>query len=410
MLTISPDIKKYLKISIVLALSLSLFIWLMMPSPVRVQLAEVQYGPYSEYIEDDAKTRAIKIYTVTSPVVGKLLRINSREGDVVQKNEILATILPASPSLLDIRAKEELEQELGAAEARYEEAKALLEQAKSALDTALSDFNRKKALVPKGYVSPSEIEHTELEYKLKQKVLSAAERKVHSAQHDIEKIKASLTATSSHQNYSQEKINIVAPITGKILRINQKSETTLNIGVNIMELADVSKLEIVADVLSTDAAQIPDQANVLIKRWGGPIDLRGIVRTIEPSGYTKISALGVEEQRVNVIIDITSPYDQWKNLGDEFRVDVDIFIFESKKELLVPMSALFRDAEHWAVFVAEKGKAIKRIIKIKRHNPDNAIVTSGLNEGEKVVLYPGNLISDGVTIITKPATWLYHHS
>nr|WP_238400533.1 efflux RND transporter periplasmic adaptor subunit [Legionella bononiensis] len=384
--------------SLILALCFSIIFWLFLPSPIKVQLAVVHYGPYSEYIEDDAKTRAINIYTVTAPVMGKLLRINYLEGDTVHQNDILATLLPALPSLLDVRAKDQLEQELGAAEARYEEAKAMLEQAKAALDTALSDFNRKKALVEKGYVSPSDIEHTELEYKLKQKIVHAAERKVHSAEHDIEKIKASLTATESNQNYSKEKINLLAPISGTILRINQKSESTLNVGTNIMELADVTQLEIVADVLSTDAAQIPNKAKVLIKRWGGPVDLKGTVRTIEPSGYTKISALGVEEQRVNVIIDITSPHEQWNNLGDEFRVDVDIFTYESEKELLVPMSALFRDAEHWAVFVAEHGKAIRRIIEIKRHNADTAIVANGLKEGEKVVLYPGNLISNGVRI------------
>ena len=395
---LNPNIKKYIGLSLILALSFSIIFWLILPSPIKVQLAVVQYGPYSEYIEDDAKTRAIKIYTITAPVMGKLLRINYLEGDTVHQNDILATLLPALPSLLDVRAKDQLEQELGAAEARYEEAKAMLEQAKAALDTALSDFNRKKTLVEKGYVSPSDIEHTELEYKLKQKIVHAAERKVHSAEHDIEKIKAALTATSANQNYSQEKVNLIAPISGTILRINQKSESTVNPGTNIMELADVTRLEIVADILSTDAAQIPNKAKVLIKRWGGPIDLTGTVRTIEPSGYTKISALGVEEQRVNVIIDITSPHEQWNNLGDEFRVDVDIFIYESKQELLVPMSALFRDAEHWAVFVAENGKAIRRIIEIKRHNIDTAIVANGLKEGEKVVLYPGNLISNGVRI------------
>ncbi|MDX1837300.1 efflux RND transporter periplasmic adaptor subunit [Legionella taurinensis] len=398
MAIIYQNIKKYIGIFIFLALCLSIIFWLILPKPVRVQLAEVRYGTYSEYIEDDAKTRAIKIYTLTAPVMGKLLRINYSEGDSVSKNDILATFLPASPSLLDIRTKEKLEQELGAAEARYEEAKAKLEQAKSALDTALSDLNRKKGLVAKGYVSPSEIEHTELEYKLKQKMVHAAERKVHSAQHDIEKIKASLAAASSNQNDAQDQINIVAPISGKILRINQKSEATLDVGADIMELADVSKLEVVADVLSTEAVQIPDKANVLIRRWGGTIDLKGTVRTVEPSGYTKISALGVEEQRVNVIIDINSPYELWKNLGDEFRVEVYIFIYESKKELLIPMGALFRDSEHWAVYVDDDGKASKRIVEIKRHNSDNAIVATGLKEGEKVVLYPGNLISNGVKI------------
>ncbi|KTD34702.1 membrane fusion protein [Legionella moravica] len=395
---LDPKMKKYLGVFIVSALCLGIILWFILPTPIKVQLAEVSYGPYSEYIEEDAKTRAIKIYTITAPVMGKLLRINYLEGDSVHQNDILATILPALPSLLDVRAKDQLEQELGAAEAQYEEAKAILEQAKAALDTALSDFNRKKSLVAKGYVSPSDIEHTELEYKLKQKIVHAAERKVHSAEHDIEKIKASLSATTENQKYSQEKVNLLAPISGKILRINQKSESTLKIGTNIMELADVTQLEIVADVLSTDAAQIPNKAKVLIKRWGGPKDLTGTVRTVEPSGYTKISALGVEEQRVNVIIDITSPHEQWNNLGDEFRVDVDIFIYESEKELLVPMSALFRDSEQWAVFVAEHGKAIKRIIEIKRHNLDAAIVASGIKEGEYVVLFPGNLISNGVRI------------
>lgn len=394
-------IQKHIWLFLFSVVCLGIIFWLILPKPITVQIAEVKYGAYLEYIEDDAKTRAINIYTITAPVMGKLLRINYSEGDSVCKNDVLATFLPASPSLLDVRAKDELEQELGAAEARYEEAKAILEQAKSALETALSDLNRKKGLVAKGYVSPSEIEHVELEYKLKQKIVNAAERKVHSAEHDIEKIKASLTATSTNQNYSQEHINLLAPICGKILRINQKSETTLNVGANIMDLADVSKLEVVADVLSTDAAQIPDNAKVLIKRWGGTNDLTGTVRTIEPSGYTKISALGVEEQRVNVIIDINSPYEQWKNLGHEFRVDVYIFIYESEKELIIPMSAIFRDSEHWAVFVDENGRAMKRIIEIKRHNSDNAIVTKGLKEGEKVVLYPGGLIINGVRIKEK---------
>lgn len=164
---------------------------------------------------------------------------------------------------------------------------------------------------------------------------------------------------------------------------------------------DVSKLEIVADVLSTDAAQIPEHARVLIKRWGRPEVLNGVVRTIEPGGYTKVSALGVEEQRTNVIIDITTPHEVWKSLGDSYQVDVEIIIFESPRELVVPMNAIFRERNDWAVFIDKRGRAVKQIISIKRHSQEIAVIEKGLKEGDRVVLYPGSLIHDGSRISTQ---------
>lgn len=365
---------------------------------ISVETAKVKSDYFVQYIEDDAKTRAIKIYTIVSPVSGELLRINLTEGDKVNKDELIAIIKPKIPVLLDIRTKNELEQELGTAEALYEQAKAESVRAEAALQTAWSDLKRKQPLAKKGFVSETELEHTQLEYQLRQKEYNAALRKLHAAEHYILKVKASLSGTVGNETSQQDKVEIHSPVAGSILRVIEKSETTIEPGTKIMDIADVVGLEVVADILSEDAAKIPPHARVIIKRWGGTYPLEGRVRVVEPSGYTKISALGVEEQRVNVIIDIITSHHLWKNLGDGYKVDVEIIIFESPHSLVVPMSALFRVDGNWAVFVVKGHRAYKKVITILHHNPDQAVVGSGLKPGDEVVLYPSSLIHDGVLI------------
>lgn len=396
-MNLNITIKKYLWYVIAAAILAAIITWGFLPTPVKVETASVKYGPYTQSIEVDAKTRATHIYTITAPVSGKLLRINLTEGDSITKNAILAFMQPAAPGLLDVRTEQELQQELGAAQANYDQVQSELEQAKASLDIALSDLKRKQQLANKGFASKADLEHTELESTLKQKEYNATVLKLHAAEHNINKIKASLSKLTKN-NQKTAQIEILSPITGKVLRITQKSETTLPIGASIMELADVARLEIVADVLSTDAAQIPQHAKVLITNWGGTIPLEGKVKIIEPSGFTKISALGVEEQRVNVIIDITSPQEVWKNLGDGYKVDIKIILFESPHALIIPMSAVFREGDDWATYVAENSKAIKKKIKIKWHNPDLATIEKGLNEGDQVILYPSSLIYEGAHI------------
>jgi len=390
--------KKYTIYTLLLLFFSLIIIWMLMPSPVIVDTEKVKYGKYTQYIEEDAKTRATEIYTINSPVKAKLLRIPFLEGDKVSKGQTIAVLMPARPSLLDVRTEEELKQQLGTAKAAYDQAKAELEHATLELKTALSDLNRKKPLVAKGYVTKSDFEHLELEYNLRNKELHIAEKKINAAKYKIDKIKTSLANFTALKGKSSKKIEIPSPTNGKILRIFLKSESTINMGTTIMEVADVNDLEVLADILSNDAAQIPPNAKVIIHRWGGKIPLDGKVRTIEPSAFTKTSALGVEEQRVNVVIDITTPNKTWKNLGDAFRVHVKIILFESDHALLVPMSAVFRDKQDWAVYLVKNNKAKKRTIKIKWHNPDYAVIESGLTNGDTVILFPSSAIYDGAKI------------
>lgn len=392
------SLKKLIGYSLAIIIVLGLILWALTQKGISVETAKVKYDYFIQYIEDDAKTRAIKIYTIVSPVSGKLLRINLTEGDKVKKDDVIATIKPKIPVLLDIRAKQELEQELGTAEALSEQAKAESIRAEAALDTAKSDLKRKEPLAKKGFVSETELEHAQLEYQLRQKEYNAALRKLHAAEHYILKIKASLSGSVDNETNQLEKVEIHSPVTGAILRVIEKSETTVEPGTKIMSIADVVGLEVVADILSDDAAKIPPHARVIIKRWGGSYPLEGRVRVVEPSGYTKISALGVEEQRVNVIIDIMTPHELWKNLGDGYRVDVEIILFESAHSLVVPMSALFRDEENWAVFVVKKHRAYKKKIIMKYHNPELAVIEHGLEAGDEVILYPSSLIHEGVLI------------
>lgn len=392
------NLKKLWIYLLALFLVLGVVLWIFSHKGVPVETAKAGYGPFIQYIEDDAKTRAIDTYTIVSPVSGELLRIDLTEGDKVKKDEVIATIKPKTPVLLDIRTRQELEQELGTAEALYEQAKAESIRAEAALQTAKSDLDRKEPLAKKGFVSATELEHTRLEYQLRQKEYNASLRKLHAAEHYILKVKASLSGTLNPQADKHDKVEIHSPVSGSILRVIEKSETTVEPGTKIMDIADVVGLEIVADILSDDAAKIPPHARVIIKRWGGPYSLQGRVRVVEPSGYTKISALGVEEQRVNVIIDITTPHELWKNLGDGYRVDVEIILFESAHSLMVPMSALFRDGDDWAVFLVKRHRAHKQKVNIKYHNPDQAVIEKGLQTGDEVILYPSSLIHEGVWI------------
>ncbi|MCW8408833.1 efflux RND transporter periplasmic adaptor subunit [Legionella sp. PATHC035] len=392
------NLKKLLWYSLVIIVFFVAILWFFSHKGIAVETAKVRYDHFVQYIEDDAKTRAIKIYTIVSPVSGELLRINLTEGDKVNQDEVIAIIKPKIPILLDVRTKQELEQELGTAEALYEQANAESIRAETALKTAESDLKRKQPLVKKGFVSETELEHTQLEYQLRQKEYNAALRKLHAAEHYILKVKASLSGTVDNEKNQQDKVEIHSPVTGSVLRVIEKSETTVEPGTKIMDIANVLGLEVVADILSEDAAKIPPDARVIIKRWGGSYPLEGRVRVVEPSGYTKISALGVEEQRVNVIIDIITPHKLWKSLGDGYKVDVEIILFESAHSLVVPMSALFRDEDHWAVFVVKKHRAYKQRVVLAHHNPDMAVIEKGLKAGEQVILYPSSLIHEGVLI------------
>jgi HlyD family secretion protein len=197
---------------------------------------------------------------------------------------------------------------------------------------------------------------------------------------------------------ANERLEIRSPVAGRVLRVLQESEGMVALGTPLLEIADPSDLEVVVDVLTTDAVQIRPGMPVRIERYGAVFPLEGRVRLIEPSAFTKISALGVEEQRVNVVIDIISPFEQWKALGDGYRVETQIIVFDEESAVKIPVSALFREGEQWAVFVLSSGRAHKRIVKVGRRGGAEAMIEDGLEPGEQVIVYPSDAVKDGVRV------------
>jgi HlyD family secretion protein len=391
--------KRILGIVAVIAV-LTVLVMAFMPQPGLVEISTVTRGSFQQTIDEDGKTRVRERYVVAAPLAGRLQRIELKAGDAVEKGTLLALIMPSMPALLDVRTERELEERLGAAEAEKLRSSASVERAQVALDQANADAARTRKLIAKGFVSPTQLEHDELTVKLHTKELAAAQFEDHAAEHQLEEARAALlrlqtgTPPSKPSNAAWE---VLSPLSGRVLKVLHESESDVPLGEALLELADPADLEVVVDVLSTDALQIPPGATVHIERYGGA-PLQGRVRLIEPSAFTKVSALGVEEQRVNVLIDITSPREQWLTLGDGYKVDTRIVIFSAENVLKVPVSALFREGDNWAVFVARDGHAQKRTVQIAKRNGLEALVEKGLDVGMQVIVYPGDAVHDGVRI------------
>ncbi len=380
---------------------IGIFIWAFLPKPVTVQVAEVTEGPFQQIIEEDGKTRVRERYIVSAPLTGKLQRISLKAGDTIQQNQVVALIVPSAPALLDARSERELKERVGAAEAQKEQAAVSVLRMLATLEKTKADLNRAKQLAASKFISPSQLDQTEMEVKINTRELEAAKFSEHAAEHEVAIARAALQqfhCDADCENLSGRHWQVRSPVPGQVLKIVQESETDIAIGAPLLEIGNPADMEVVVDILSSDAVMIPPGAKVQMKGWGRSEPLQGQVRRIEPSAFTKVSALGVEEQRVNVIIDLTSPPDQWKNLGDGFKVDTQIIVFSTDKAIKTPVSALFRKGSQWAVFVANNGRAQTRTVKIARRSGLDAMLESGLKPGEKVIVYPGDLVKDGVKI------------
>ncbi len=391
--------KRILGVVAVIAV-LTALVMAFMPQPVLVETGAVTRGSFQQTIDEDGKTRVRERYVVAAPLAGRLLRIELKAGDAVEKGTLLALIMPSMPALLDVRTERELEERIGAAEAAKLRSAAAVERAQAALSQANADAARTRKLVTKGFMSPTQLEHDELAVKLQTKELAAARFEDHATEHQLEEARAALlrlqTGTPPGKP-SDAAWEVRSPLGGRVLRLLHESETDVPLGEALLELADPADLEVVVDVLSTDALQIPPGAIVHIERYGGA-PLQGRVRLIEPSAFTKVSALGVEEQRFNVVIDITSPREQWLTLGDGYKVDTRIVIFSAENALKAPVSALFREGDNWAVFVARDGYAQRRTVQIAKRNGLEALVEKDLDAGTHVIVYPGDAVHDGVRI------------
>jgi HlyD family secretion protein len=350
-----------------------------------------------ETVLNEAKTRVRDRYSVTAPIAGILARTILRAGDAVGPSTVIAVISPALAPLEDPRARQQLQERLGAAEAARSRAASVLESARARLAQARADLERTAALADRGVVTASRREHEMLANTLAERELAGAQFAAHMAEHEESLARAALDLSSNRKPESR-RLEIASPVTGVVLRIAQDSEGPVAIGSPIMQIGDPGQLEIIADVLTTDAVQIEPGANAVIERWGGIKPLSARVAKVEPGAFTKVSALGIDEQRVFVVLDITSPREEWARLGDAFRVEARIEIARTPDALIIPVGALFRGRSGWSVFVIDNNHARLLSVAVSRRNEAEAAVTSGLLAGERVVVFPPPALRDGALV------------
>lgn len=370
--------------------------WAFAPRPIDVESAAATRGRFEAAVEEDARTRVRDRYVVSAPLAGQLTRIALREGDTVQAGAELATLLPTLPVLLDERTLRQQQHRVESAEANVERVDARIERAKVAVLQASNDLRRSEQLAGDGFVAPTRLDSERLAVQAAQRELDAARQERHVAGHDLEQARAALSTVS--RAGPGRAVVLRAPVAGRVLRVAQTSETAVALGAPLVELGDIGAMEVVAELLTSDALQARAGSPVVIERWGGPGTLEGRVRLIEPSGFTKISALGVEEQRVRVLIDITTPPAQWRALGDGFRVGVRILTLAVDDALLAPLGAVFPlpgGNQGSAVFVIDQGRAKRVSVDVGARNGSVAWIRSGLTAGTPVIVYPPADVVDG---------------
>ena len=375
---------------------LALLAWAFAPSPVAVELAAVSLGRYEQAIVEDGRTRLRDRYNVNAPLAGRLARITLREGDAVAEGAALALITPVLAPLLDERSRAELVGRRDAAQAGVQRAAVLIEQQRTLLAQARNELQRSEQLAGQGFVAPTKLDADRLALQAAQQALEAAQQTRHVAEHELEVARAALQA---QQSGASAGFLLRSPVAGRVLKVAQASETTVALGTALLEIGDTAQLEIVAELLTTDALQAKPGAAVQIDRWGGTGLLQGRLRSVEPAAFTKVSALGVEEQRVKVLIDLSSPVPP--ALGDGFRVGVRILSLVQDGAMMVPVSAVFPQPGQpgaMAVFVAESGRARLRAVTLGGRNNSQAWVRSGLSAGQAVIEYPPAAVAEGVRI------------
>jgi HlyD family secretion protein len=342
------------------------------------------------------------VFVLSAPISGRALRIDAEVGDEVRaKQTIIAEIEPTDATLLDPRSEAQARADVRAAEANLVLAEAAVKEAKVELDFANSEFKRAEKLRADAVISERELEDAKRIHQTRQAALETANANRRARQAELERARAQLISPAEARTKEGECscVPIRAPVDGRILKILHKSEGVVSAGEPLVEIGDPSDLEIVADLLSADAVKVEPGQRVIINNWGGDDLLEGVVRRVEPFGFTKISALGIEEQRVNVIIDFTSPREQWSRIAHGFQVDVRIVLWRGTEVLSLPLTALFRDdSNNWAVFVDDDGEARKQEVKLGNRNGLQAEITEGLQAGDRIVVHPSDKISEGVSI------------
>ena len=388
---------------LLVALIVTGFYFAFRPQPISVDIAEVTRGPITVTVDEEGVTQVREIYMVSAPVAGRIRRSPLKVGDAVTaKTSVVARIEPVAPAFLDARARKSARAAVRAAEAFAELAAAQVKRARAELDFAQTDLQRSERLAKRGTISERSLDQANLEVKTRHAAHRSAEAQLEVRRQELYSAKAKLIEPDdiSVSGSAPCCIQVYSPVSGRVLEIIHESEKVIAAGTSLVEIGDPHDLEIVVDLLSSDAVRVRQGAAANIEGWGGAV-LNARVRRIEPTGFLKVSALGIEEQRVKVRLDLADAQDKWTRLGHDYRVLVRIEIWRADDALIVPLSALFRKGVSWAVFRVEDGTIHLTEIEIGQRNTRIAEVKNGLAVGARVVLHPSDRLADGVRVVER---------
>ena len=387
-------------------------VWFAWPAPVAVDLAVVTKGPMEVTVDDDGKTHVRHIYTVSAPIAGKVLRISHPSGEggvsrhvgdeVVANDTVVAVMQPTTPGFVDLRSRQEIEAAVAAADGYVKYTQSEVQRLEAAVAFYRTELARAQALARTQTISAQALDKAKFEVATNEAALASAKAQVEVWQGVRGSLAARLIDPSSAAALTDPVccVQIRAPVTGRVLKIIQESETVVQAGTPLIEIGDPRDLEVVADLLSTDAVEIKPGSSVRIGGWGGS-PIRARVTRVDPAGFLKISALGIEEQRVRTTIDFVDPPEAWSRLGHDYRVIVHVTTWAADSVLALPVGALFRKEEDWAVFAVKDGRARTTVVKIGHRNSRMAEVLSGLSEGDRVVLHPSDQVKEGVAVVER---------
>lgn len=378
------------------ALVIIALVYSLSPQPVLVELSEVEESSLLVTIREEGVTRVKDRYVISAPVSGYMQRVDLEVGDRIEPGDTLTELEPLRSDVLDPRRRAEAEARVAAARSALLSAQENVEAAKADAELARSEYARKEPLAESGAISQEELSLSRSSLQRAQAVLRSSEFAVDVAQYELDAASTALqySAAQDDSGVLKERVPIVSPVNGSILRRYRESEGVVSAGEALLEVGNPAALEVAVDALSADAANIHAGMEVILSNWGGsPLD--AVVRLVEPVGFTKISALGVEEQRVWVILDIVSPQENWGALGDGYRVEAEFLVWQEQEVLQVPASSLFRHEDSWAVYRIESGRAMLTPVEVGQRNGLQAQIISGLTPGQQVVSYPDSQLEDG---------------
>jgi HlyD family secretion protein len=373
-----------------------------LPKARPVDAATVERGPLTVIVEEEGETQASDTYVISSPVTAFARRITLQAGDRVQRGDPIVRLEPPRAAILDPRSQVQAQSRVEAARAAVEQAEQNAQAAGAAAAEAEEERKRVERLFESESATRQRLTQARSAAQRAQASLEAAEAAVEASRAELVSAQASLQQTAGPSSLSVAEV-LTAPVAGRVLAVHRESEGQVTPGEPLVELGDVDNLEVRVDVLSQDAVRITPGIRVVLEQWGGEVPLEAAVSRVEPQGFTDVSSLGVEEKRVTVIAGMTSPPERWSGLGAGYRVLAQFVVWEADDVLLVPLSALFRTDDGWAVFVLQNGEAIQRSVDIGQQSGLSAEVLSGLQEGEEVIVHPANDLEDGTRVERRDA-------